>query len=552
MSIFKRSPAEHSAAPFEEAVVTEPNPDVCAPDVCLQMNPETQQLGWHETSAIETMQQAASEWAERLQDARLLSENAMDMLGETIARDRNANSDANYRDRRSSLTLESKGVANEMALMRQGTITHIQDHARERVGVHISIRDLLTSDAKANLDELVGALNTHVGEINLASSRGEGCAFVGYNGVIYPNPYTRLYLTELIGRAEIARAIITAPDAMHEVLLPEALSQAPEPFQNLVALDVRAGKHSNVLKHMARRPAANTNVFDYLVENHVTPAAREAAKYISLGAQALGGCDCPMNRAGLCKTVADAIPADKLPIAIKEDIDRKLQRTDRDNETQVLAPLRKFGDSRKISDWLSHDVVIVGREMDQVVSETRRQKQRQGQANNNATYKTLEQSIQVDHQAEITTPQEVQVSWAGSEAVMAIGMADSTKIAETIAAALESSVFTKYLRDNRHIAMDTLLTQALTTILTAPTYLEERSIVPMSHMKQYFAGPDKRRMTIYRLSGRDFKGASLKEERDLRIYFGVSHTAGTRRIDLLKVSGKGDVVKQTRRGSSLG
>lgn len=546
MSIFRRreidvQPLEASEEIFQDAL------NVCSPNECLEANPLNAEINRIQEIQLDSIDESCQEWSAELANSREYTANARQIILDGILRYGKEQHGANAQDRRwAEKNFVRSDVANIMAEVRQHAIDHIREDLRDQHGID-SIEETLLGDNTPKLNDLKQGLRRHLASSFDASKsieQNSPCGTFVYEGVRFPNPYFKLYLREVLARTEIASLIHTDPELSRSVLDPTNIDNLPEEMRALIAQDLKHPRHSVVMQYIKGQTDVSDSYFDYLNKNSLSPESLKISKAIAIGAKALGGCQCPMNGAGLCRQSADAIDSESLPEEITSDISRKKAA-----KLKVdTALLTSFGVQNSQSDWLTFGSIIRA-QPPEYVPMSKSKKQRSQSNANIPSIKSIDQSIEKSVSKEIIPPRTIALSHKSFDAIIKSETNDTDALINKV---LETDEFSKYIQKYSEQAdLSNYVRSALKLIFCAGNYRTEPALRIMSHMRPIHGLGDGKRLTVWRLSGQGFTGNAGKVGRDTRIYFAVDNSSDTRRIEILRIAHKSDVAKEMRRTRSV-
>lgn len=358
------------------------------------------------------------------------------------------------------------------------------------------------------------------------------------------NPYPAFFMWDYVVRAELAMMMQEMPDTLDRILDVEELSGLPDHMQQMIAFDISRDKQSLVLNFITNREPAVDGLFEYLNGNNMTEAAKNAASAIKIGSTAVGDCDCPLNRIGLCRDIAERIPSEILPVDIRSDMDQKRMTA----QNQRLSQLRMFANEpgKRISAWWN-----TASNMTTKQSPAKSSKARKRQTSRPTQAASFDKSIESSLENSPAHHTSVGVTWRGIENILEAPVDDEAAMQDLIANIFKSKMVAKYLREHRTgPELQDFMQAAIGSILTLPMYRNVRGIRPVPSDQRYGA-IDGVRLNTWRLSGAAFRNGAGKIGADTRIYFGIQTTDRLRRIELLKVVHKADTAKALAAGQNI-
>jgi hypothetical protein len=540
---------------------------VCAPELCLASDPSQFELTRNEEIRLETMEDAATRLESSLEMAKgqasqLIQE--FDDVGNRSHRNDIMQAPGRAGQRSSILTwrFAHKTVFGDrsdvIATIRQDAAKKIRDDGASAIGGGSISAALLHEDR-----EVVGRLSEYAGLELRAFQRGGSTGYPvdvtkPYGEANYlKNPYYGCFLAQIQARAELAICMTEIPDVVREIFQPERLDDLPSHLKTLVAFDLLAGKDSLLQRfYGANNDQVKNSFFEYLVANDITPASKELAGAIALGAQAMGGCKCPANALGLCRDVTRKIDEDALPAAINDDMKK------RESQSQQLRnkALSTFVKNVAISKWWDFTASIEPKKHQQEQYQEvhpklqgHRPKSRAvtkalHEAGTNNLEASLERAIENEPQASL----KVQVYSAGSEMLTHFISSEKSTVSAAADTVLADKMFAKYLSSHdNHESVQTTLQTAVETLFKAESFRDEPSIVRMSNIPAHRSRHDGAALPVWRISGQELSTGTGKVGRDIRIYFGMSTKGDTRRIEFIKVAHKSEVKKASQRNGFL-
>jgi len=363
------------------------------------------------------------------------------------------------------------------------------------------------------------------------------------------NPYHRVFMYEMIARHELAQLMRQAPQFGLSLLEAGAIDDLPEAVKRLIAVDIAAGPKSIIANTIKNRSISPVSFSEYISQNNLTDPVKQLVSAISLGAKAIGGCDCPLNEFGLCRRVTDNITFEDLPL----DIQKSMSQRENTANAQLMQQLKAFAAQNRTSKWWTMTANISSQEMGQATSKST--KKRVGSAAVQTVAQVpFRESLAPIKTGEILGPDTVLVGWKGGEEVVRADLSDSKAVDSLVDQILQTAQFARYIEQYRsQKGMPELLRQGLGLILAAPSYREEGSLVRMRRYKPHYSDKkdSKQAMTPWRWSGRYMKNIAGKEGQDTRIYFAVKSDGRTRRVEIIKVDSKHNVDKSVPRAKRL-
>lgn len=522
--------------------------DACTPAYCREEASAFEEIDSQAEQLVEMLHEQAAAWSDELTTARVTAEEVQVKL--TASADENGRRQgANYTDRRQGKSMVNRSVLGDMTHFRQ---TALNDIARltgkdDFNAAFLSDGSFGEEFAVQKLDTLLSKrfVDSHEGA---AKARHRAIGAITIEGDYALNPYHRPFAREILARHRLAELSRQAPDVLVSLLVPSTLADLPEATQRLIAVDIGAGSKSIIAQLITSRPTEAMDFFSYLAENNLPANIKEYARAIQLGAKALGGCDCPLNELGICRTVSDGILMSDLPLEIQKNMQAREQAA----ASQLMAQLRTFAAQYKVSKWWTVTASLTQEALPTASKATK--KRSASNAVQQATVGSFQESLTpTKPRAEILGPESAQVSWKGGDALYEVDLRDQSAVQGILRSLMASEQFADYLAEYRsQKGMPELLRNGLELILTTPNYRDEPAIARMSYTKPFYSALDNRRgLTVWRLSGKGMPTVAGKEGNDTRIYFGARNDGRTRRVEIVKVANKRDVVKENRRGNRL-
>lgn len=567
MSLFKREQASVPHPVTEMPPESMIQPDVCSPSNCVEADPVIQELSRSDEIRLSIIDDAAGQWYSTLSTGKKEANVILQELESLDVRS-NRQSAANGTGRSpvNTWAIAGKSIvgkkADVMAMLRNDALTELRRGSAFATGVSEPLDVLLGHDRQA-LGKLSDYASCQTAElkqpkpgfplINLRKKSG------GNPALEVINPYYRVFLAETKLRAEIAIGILEAPVALARILSPSQLDELEPDMQAAVHVDLMARQRSVTRRFLTTHTDENTQtLFEYLCENDIAPQAKELARAVAVGTKALGGCDCPMNTAGLCRSSADKIPLAEIPTVIAVDMQKKMQTQQAAGKTALDAFMRKH----QLPDWWSMEATILpmtyhghGPSSDLnplMQGRLPRKGGKRVQSTSNAASTLLKSTESLPEISALVAPSTVVLSIKGDEQSQKFDLADPFTSQSTAEALSAHKVVADYIAAHPGQAnLPEMITASLAIIVGCANYREERSLVPMTYAQKHRSRIDSRELAVWRLSGQDLSVSAGKIGRDTRIYFGISNKGGIRRIELISIVHKDDVVKQSRRGTLL-
>jgi hypothetical protein len=520
----------------------------CTPDVCVEADFSAWETSLDQEAQLDAFDEATFAWKQSLTEAKQLGtllDGYIDIAAQQAARSALPGLQSN-KSSRAQFPLPGGGVGTKMEAITQIRATAINDIRRDIKDItgDEPVETVLLQAGVPQLTALRDRLAQNAAQ-TASNDNSERYIKFGFGTTVIENPYRLLFQRELLARTELALTLRLMPDLMTDVLQPRQIGVLPDHMQELIALDISGDKQSLVLRYMQAQGVKELTYFDYLRTNHLPIDAKEASQAIALGAMASKACRCPLNTLGLCKEVADAIPAEDLPKSIQTDMGKKQKMA-----AQLLdQQFRSIATTKKISAWWHFSTSITQRSGSQPVHTTHL-KRRNTSASNALT--SFGQSLTRSIEQEQVTPSRLRVSMKGGEEVLELEKGNREAMDELLDTILQGKVFQGFLKAHREQKdLPDFLRRASEYILTAPAYRSAQRIIRQCVNEPILTSRiDGAPLKVFRLSGTNFPGGG-KIGHDTRIYFGHGGEEGVRRIEFLKVALKPDTVHHFNAGRSV-
>lgn len=538
--MFGRKNRDRGAPVVEEPVFEAPA--VCTPGECLEADPALLELPRSQEIKLEIFGESVDAWSMELAESRkrlkaLIEHLDAEALG--LRRKYDAKKNDGIRWFLATGTFDGD-QADAVAHVRHETIKVIHEKASFATGGR-AVNDVLISGDR----DALGLLSQHARDELYDSQLIGDSVFPKMAIGAYENPYYRLFLAELRARSDLAICAVEAPEAMAQIFSSDHLLELPESMRDFVIIDAYAGKDS-VLKHVVDDGETDDEgeLFDYLRANNHSPAAKEMIRAIGLGIKAAEGCICPLNDAGLCKSSAEGLPLDALPVAIKTDMSRKKQEAGKLRDAQ-LAQLKNI---HPISNNWSFSAHLPPRL--QTIAGASSAKRGKANRSGGITMAALRRNAaEQETSDEMEMPSSLTVTVKGIDDVYSAESKDQDGVAEIRAQIVASKLFQDYIKRHPGQGLEEVLDAAVQHIMTTVNYRDDKALIRMARAKDVKSPVDGSKFPVWRFSGQDFATGIGKLGNDTRIYFGISNRGDTRRIEFTKVAHKDDVAKASKRGN---